>query len=195
MNVVNRGSLMADAGTVDRFDGIYRTHYRSILAYFRRRVESLEDAQDLADEVFVVAWRRFEKVPQGKEARLWLYGVARNVLANHRRSRWSARRLMARVAFEPIHPSAGPAEAMLAAETDHELMRAVAALRRRDREVLRLAYWDELSRPEIAELLHTSRSNVNVRIHRAVRRLEKSLTGSAHVPVEGPLSPSRETIE
>ena len=186
---------MADAESVDRFDEIYHTQYRSILAYFRRRVESLEDAQDLADEVFVVAWRRFERVPRDEETRLWLYGVARNVLANYRRSRWSARRLMARVAFEPIHPSAGPAETMLAAETDDELMRAVAALRRRDREVLQLAYWDELSRPEIAELLHTSRSNVNVRIHRAVRRLEKLLTGSAHVPIEGPLSTSREMIE
>jgi DNA-directed RNA polymerase specialized sigma24 family protein len=36
-------------------------------------------------ETFAIAWRRVDAIPAGDQARLWLYGVARNVLAEHRR--------------------------------------------------------------------------------------------------------------
>ncbi|MFG2049725.1 RNA polymerase sigma factor [Micromonospora sp. NPDC048935] len=43
------------------------------------------DAADVVAETFLVAWRRRQDMPVGGEARLWLYGVARRVLANQHR--------------------------------------------------------------------------------------------------------------
>ncbi|MET8862767.1 sigma factor [Nonomuraea sp. NPDC004580] len=69
-----------------RFEVIYVAHYADILAYVRRRTESSEDAADALAETFATAWRRFNDVPEGRDARLWLFGVARRVLANGRRA-------------------------------------------------------------------------------------------------------------
>lgn len=51
------------------------------------------DAADAVAETFLVAWRRLGEVPDGREARLWLFGVCRRVLANHRRGELRRRHL------------------------------------------------------------------------------------------------------
>jgi DNA-directed RNA polymerase specialized sigma24 family protein len=65
------------------FDEIYQAHGRAILGYALRRT-SIDAAQDIAAETFLVAWRRIDEVP--KEPLPWLLGVARRILANQRRS-------------------------------------------------------------------------------------------------------------
>lgn len=67
----------------DRFRVLYAAHLNAILGYALRRVAAPEDAADVVAETFLIAWRRCADVPPGGEARLWLYGVARRVLANH----------------------------------------------------------------------------------------------------------------
>src|ERR1700754_4129216 len=69
-----------------RFGKLYRDHGRAVLEYALRRVEAREDAADVVAETFLVVWRRMEEVPMGDAARLWLYGVARHVLANMHRA-------------------------------------------------------------------------------------------------------------
>ena len=67
-----------------RFRELYEANYERILGYALRRVGH-PDALDVVAETFTVAWRRLGRVPDGDEARLWLYGTARRVLANHER--------------------------------------------------------------------------------------------------------------
>ena len=54
-----------------RFDESYDQHFREVLAYCLRRGQ-VDDAYDAANEVFAIAWRRIEDVPQGSSARPWL---------------------------------------------------------------------------------------------------------------------------
>ena len=68
-----------------RFEEVYLAHRGSILGYVLRRTDNPDDAADVIAETFLTAWRRLEDVPRDAEARLWLYGVARRVLANHHR--------------------------------------------------------------------------------------------------------------
>ncbi|MBG0823278.1 hypothetical protein HS048_21335 [Planomonospora sp. ID91781] len=70
-----------------RFEKVYLDTYEQILGYAIRRCDCAQDAADVVAETFEIAWRRIEDLPVGDEARLWLYGVARNVVANHRRGR------------------------------------------------------------------------------------------------------------
>src|SRR6201999_686174 len=81
-----------------RFTKLYRDHGRAILEYALRRVADREDAADVVAETFLVVWRRMEEVPIGDGARLWLYGVARNVLANMHRAERRRTRLGRRLA-------------------------------------------------------------------------------------------------
>ena len=77
-------ALPRDLGE-QRFARLYRDHARGILGYALRRCPDPEDAADVVAETFLAAWRRLPEVPIGEEARLWLYGTARLVLANQRR--------------------------------------------------------------------------------------------------------------
>ncbi|MFD0743159.1 RNA polymerase sigma factor [Phytohabitans flavus] len=70
------------------FDELYNGHYLDIVRYGVRRLAEVDAAADLAQEVFVVAWRRRDQVPDNSLP--WLYGVARRLLANHRRAQGRA---------------------------------------------------------------------------------------------------------
>src|SRR6202035_3680251 len=68
-----------------RFEAVYAAHHGPILGYVLRRTSNPDDAADVIAETFLTAWRRLEDMPSDPQARLWLYGVARRVLANHHR--------------------------------------------------------------------------------------------------------------
>ncbi len=68
-----------------RFEEIYTANHAAITGYALRRTENPDDAADVIAETFLTCWRRLGDVPDGGNARLWLYGVARRVLANHHR--------------------------------------------------------------------------------------------------------------
>ena len=160
-------SAMADGR--DRFERIYREHFRAVLRFAAVRIDP-ERAKDVAAETFLVAWRRLDEVPA--EPRAWLLGVARKVIAGQFRSdaRRDALALRLRGEEEPLDSDL--AEGL--ADRDGVLT-AFAALRARDREVLRLVAWDGLSPADAAEVLDITQLAFNVRLHRARRRLEREL--------------------
>src|SRR5690349_12622041 len=75
------------------FRALYERHRDDVWRYLRRRSDH-HVAEDLTAEVFVVAWRR--RPDLSAEALPWLYGVARHVLANHRRATMRATALAER---------------------------------------------------------------------------------------------------
>src|ERR1700729_3008077 len=92
-----QGSLGEELARV-RFGKLYRDQARAILSYALTRVDDPDDAPDAVAETFLVAWRRLEEVPIGPRERLWLYGVARRVIANLHRSARRRTRLAERLA-------------------------------------------------------------------------------------------------
>ena len=68
-----------------RFEAVYAAYHGPVLGYVLRRTGNPDDAADVLADTFLTAWRRLEDLPPEPAARLWLYGVARRVLANHRR--------------------------------------------------------------------------------------------------------------
>jgi RNA polymerase sigma-70 factor (ECF subfamily) len=140
--------------------------YDALLAYARRRV-GLEQARDVVSETFLVAWRRFEEVPE--DALPWLYGVARRVLANQRRA--SRRRAALLVRLE-----SQPGQLHVADEANGGcVLNALAQLPERDREVLMLLVWEGLDVGQAAEVLGCSAAAVSLRLHRARKRLRAAL--------------------
>ena len=166
----------------DRFRDLFDHHHRAVMAYFARRMPNEEDAFDATEDVFLVAWRRLGRVPEGDAALPWLYGVARNVLANHRRGHARLSRLRRKIAAEPAYPSPGTASAAVRSVQEEQLLRALATLRNKDREVLLLTYWEQLSHEDIGHVLGCSTEAVHVRRYRAVKRLGNALGQSGHIP-------------
>ena len=155
-----------------RYRRLFDGYHRDIYAYCRRRTDA-QTAADCAAETFLVAWRRLADVPSGDAALPWLYGVARRTLANEFRG--SRRRRQLRDSLQNVQPESDPSPEMvvLRREQDEQVLRALAALRPRDREVLQLALWEGLPHEVIAEMLECSTKAVTQRIYRATRHVCK----------------------
>jgi RNA polymerase sigma-70 factor (ECF subfamily) len=151
-----------DGEDTARFEQLFRAHYARVLAYARRR--GAFDAEEIAAETFLVAWRRVEAVP-GTELP-WLLAVARRVLANQRRRSATQERAAASAAAERQRHTE------LDAGLDMSLRRALLQLSEIDRELLTLVAWDGLSPAEAGRVLGLSSVGARVRLHRARRRLQ-----------------------
>ncbi|QDW62236.1 RNA polymerase sigma factor [Oerskovia sp. KBS0722] len=170
--------MSRDSAVEAAFATMYRETYPHVLAYLRRRVD--DGAEDLASEVYAVAWRSWGRVP-AEEMRPWLFGVARNVLANGHRATDRRRRLELRVSGErgPVVDDGALADMSI------DLRRAWALLDETDREVLSLVSWDGLTSNEAARVLGCSRAAYSMRLTRARRRLRRSLDAVESESVPG----------
>jgi RNA polymerase sigma-70 factor (ECF subfamily) len=161
-----------------RFRDIYGAYQRHVLAYFLRRTDATS-ARDCAAETFLVAWRRIDDVPAGDRTLPWLYGVSRRVLANQRRSRDRYIALGQKLTVGR-DPNPSPEVVVLRRAEDKEMLDAVARLRPEDREIIRLAVWEELPRAQIGEVIGTSAHAITQRLHRITKQLAKDLSHPAN---------------
>jgi RNA polymerase sigma-70 factor (ECF subfamily) len=163
-----------------RFRALFEAEARGVLGYAMRRVEQREDAADVVAETFSVAWRRIGHVPPEPEARLWLYGVARRILANQRRGALRRERLGERLREElrlTVQAGAEAGDGGAAAAVGD----ALARLSEQDREVLLLANWEGLTPKEIGVVIGVPSATARTRLHRARGRLRAELEGSGQV--------------
>lgn len=157
----------------DWFTSLYAADYEHIFRYGLRRLADRDASAELAQEVFVVAWRRRAEVPE--RSLPWLYGVARRLLANQWRSRRSAPDLLpiTDVDLERLAGSSGADTSVGVAD----IWAALANLNDLDQEILRLVGWEELTVSEAAKVLGCTGATAAVRLHRARRRLAEAMSG------------------
>lgn len=155
----------------ERFELLYRQHFRAVLGYALARLDP-ERARDVAAETFLVAWRRLGDVPD--DPLPWLYGVARKVTAGQLRGDGRREALRARIVARDPLPGlpADPADVIARREA---ALAALDTLSDTDREALTLAAWHGLDGRQAAEALGISRLSFAVRLHRARSRLSAAL--------------------
>lgn len=163
---------MDDVARHARLDAWFRAHGDRVLAYLLHRTDR-QTAEDVLQEVFVTAFRKAAEVPEPPIG--WLLGTARRLLANATRGDQRRDRLAARVAGQASVVSAGRDE-----EAGDVVASALAQLSARDREVLTLSAWYELTAEEAAQALGCSSSAYSVRLHRARHRLADRLRAAGY---------------
>lgn len=148
------------------FEALFRTTREALLGYLMRRT-SAEDAADLLAEVYLVAWRRRADLPAGEERRLWLFGAARRLLAEH-----------VRVAIKRTDAESEGAVSTESVATDQDqrgeiVRRALASLGPLDRELVTLTTWEGLGPADAARVVGLTPGTARVRLHRARARLAR----------------------
>ena len=176
-DVTNSGTETNDSEAAwrrHRFRLLYQANHDDLWRYCIRRANSTEEAEEALAETFTVAWRRLDVVPGGYETRPWLFGVARNQLRTGWRKNKRAAELSDRLidAHDRRH---SPDHADEVANQPSAVLTAIATLREKDQEILRLAAWEELPHAEIATLIGCSDNAVGIRVHRAKGRLAKAM--------------------
>ena len=132
-------------------------------------------------ETFLVAFRKragYER--RYHDARPWLYGIATNLVAQHRREEARQFRLRHAAGPDPVqHDHAERAALDVTAQSIRApLAEAVAALAPPDRDVLLLIAWEQLSYDEVARALSIPVGTVRSRLHRARTKIREALVGT-----------------
>src|SRR5438270_339765 len=127
------------------FATLYEQRYGAVRAYASRRAGA-DAADEIAAETFLIAWRRWDALPE--EPLPWLYGVARNVVLRHQEA--ARRQTLAR---EAAGRERQPAAVQADLSEDPVLWAAWERLRPADREALGLVAWEGLSVAEAARVV------------------------------------------
>lgn len=157
--------MSEEARRREAFEVLYASHADAVYRYALRRAGRDVDPDDVVAETFAICWRRIDAVPRGRELP-WLYGTARRVLANQRRSVGRQERLRTRLEAEP------PVTSEAAAAEEGTARAVLDRLAPRDREILLLATWERLATADIAVALGISENAVYIRLHRARQRFQ-----------------------
>ncbi len=158
-----------------RFRELYQSSYRKLLAYARRRTATPEDAEDVVSETFRIAWARLDELEKADSPIAWLYGVARRVLSNQRRSQGRSAALVVRLGGIATETEEDTAAETAAAR--HELdavAEAMRSLSEQDQEILALAAFEGATPAEIAAVLGISGARARTNLFRARPRLRRS---------------------
>ena len=147
----------------EKFEALFLENADLVRRYIARRHIG-DDVDDLAAEVFTIAWQRYSTIPDGSELP-WLYRTAWNVLAN-------AHRKVVPFATENL-PDSGEYDTADIVVADARLQWCWQQLEPRDREVLRLAAWEGLNGRELALALDISEGGASAALSRARTRLRE----------------------
>jgi RNA polymerase sigma-70 factor (ECF subfamily) len=178
-----KGTDLLDPQERTRFEQIVLPHMDAAFNLSRWLLRSRADAEDLAQEGLLRAYRFFRGY-QGGDARAWLLQIVRNACYS-----WLEKNRPMELATpfdEEIHPqaSATPEAIAIAGDNREQLRRALEGLPPRFREVIILREMEECSYKEIAAITGIPIGTVMSTLARARERLQRSLNVGQEVPRE-----------
>lgn len=156
-----------------KFRRAFDEHFDAITRYCFRRLPA-NQANDAAANVFAVAWKKIDQLPDDDHTLLWLYGVARNEVSTFRRSLRRAATLREKLARQPNYPEPGPETVVVRNAEQSQILEALRSLNHSDQEILRLRAYEGLSLNEISIALDCSPEAAKKRSARAMKRLQKA---------------------
>ena len=184
---LDRDRALVEAARIDpaRFEALYRKYLAQVYSYAFYELGDHHDAEDATERTFVAALtnlHRFEERARPEDGRgastfrVWLFRIARNVVADRQRARF--RRPEEQLdAASAVASTADPAAEVARREEASAAWQAVARLPGDRRRAVVLRFVDEMSTAEIAGVLGRSEGAVRVLIHRALRTVARDLDG------------------
>jgi RNA polymerase sigma-70 factor (ECF subfamily) len=172
--------IAASRAEPDRFASLFDRHAPHIHRYLARRV-GRQAADDLVAETFLVAFgKRAGYDPRFRDARPWLYGIATNLVGQHRREEVRQFRLRQAAGPAPVQNDCAERTVvnLTAQSVRAQLAEALAGLAESDRDVLLLIAWEQLSYDEVARSLGIPIGTVRSRLYRARTKVRQALAST-----------------
>ncbi len=184
--------LAARSGNKAAFGRLVEQHLSMVHHIAKRLVENQELAWELAQDAFLQAYLSLAKLREPASFQPWLHSIVRNVCRSHLRNQqhitysWEAFSGESQLPAM-LHPSAGdPQSTWEIAERNHQIQTALATLSAKNRSVLWLFYFEQLSIAEIAAQLDVSVNAVKGRLHQSRKQLRVQLASLVE-PVDHPM--------
>lgn len=152
-----------------KIEELVNGHQREIINFHFRFVGNRFDAEDLAQETFIKAYKKLDTLKDPAKAKSWLYTIARNTVIDFFRKNKNKDIALGDALLENV---AGTAVAdyqsqAINMEVSKELDRCIDKLVKEDRAIIKLLYYEGFSYKEIAELLRINENTLKSRLHRA----------------------------
>lgn len=162
---------LTDQLAVDRrgFEAFYRREYRGVVALAYALSGSRSGAEDLAQEAFIAAHRRWDRIVDYEKPEAWVRRVVANMAVSALRRRAAEAKALTRLAGERRQPLP-PLEA-----ADDEFWATVRGLPPRQAQAITLFYLEDRSVAEIADILDCSPATAKVHLHRGRQTLATRL--------------------
>jgi RNA polymerase sigma-70 factor (ECF subfamily) len=156
------------------FSQIYDAHVEKIFRFIFLKVNSQDIAQDLCSETFLRAWQCFKDNKKIDNYNAFLYQIARNLVIDHYRERGRTQTISAD--YVPIMDPNQNLEGKTLQDSDMSVIQSeLINLKPEYQEVIIWHYIEDLSVPEIAEMLDKKEGTVRVKLHRALKALKSRL--------------------
>jgi RNA polymerase sigma-70 factor (ECF subfamily) len=170
----------ARAGRTEAFGRLVERHQDYIYNAVRHLVSDRDDAEDIAQQVFVKAYEGLESFAGRAKFSTWLYGIMLNCVRTYRRRRgratvFSVEGGREEGAGDPPSEADGPERATMRGERVQRVRDAIAGLDPDHREIIVLREIRGLSYEELAEVLEVAPGTVKSRLYRARRQLKEKL--------------------
>jgi len=157
------------------FSQIYDQYINKIYRFIYLKVSSQEKAQDLCSETFLRGWRAFkENKNKIDNPQAFLYRIARNLVIDHYREKGRTE-VVSTDSVPIIDPQANLEEDSLLESDLNDIRTALVGIKNEYQEIIIWHYIEDLSVPEIAQVLDKSEGAVRVMLHRALKSLKKEV--------------------
>jgi RNA polymerase sigma-70 factor (ECF subfamily) len=180
-DVAKKDSVDEDGALVDRyragdraaFDELVQRHQRAVLQLVRRYVKSEEDAKDVTQRTFIRCFERLDSFRFESKFRTWLYRIAVNLALDHLRGDRTSESVP--IEDDVAFTNSLGTEKLVAAEVWRKVVTRLAELPPRQRLVVELRVFHDLSFEEIAAIVDSTEDAAKVNYHHAVKRLRSLL--------------------
>jgi len=173
VDILRNKRIAATAEVSYSVEAIYIQHHKSVYNYIAFRINNHHDAEELANDVFVEAIQGLGNYKHNFPMEGWLIGIARHIVTDYLRKTMRRKFVPFDSIFELVSADKLPEEIAVINEDSRELMKAMAKLRDKERNILSMKFATELKHSEIAAILSISESHVGVTAHRAMNKLKK----------------------
>ena len=174
--------LMAKAatGSDTAFEELYRRYARRLKGFFFMQLGGDEElAADATHDVFLRAYEARDRYQEGRKVDTWLFTIAYNICRNHYRSNAYEAQLMASLDAEPVTDQQIEVE-LDAALLDEALAQVLSELPAPLHQLFSLHYQEELTIPQIAEIVGIAEGTVKSRLHKTMNMIRNKLKNYAN---------------
>ena len=154
---------------LEKIDDLVNEHQGEIINLHFRFVGNRFDAEDLAQETFIKAYKKIDTLRDQRKAKGWLYTIARNTAMDFFRKNKNKEVALGDALIEGIAQTAAIThqDKAISNEISRELDRIIDRLANEDRAIVRLLYYEGFSYKEIAEMLRMNENTLKSHLHRA----------------------------
>ena len=165
----------AAAGSDTAFEELYRRYARRLKGFFFMQLGGDEElAADATHDVFLRAYEARSRYQEGRKVDTWLFTIAYNICKNHYRSNAYEAQLLASLDAEPVSNQQIEVD-LDAAILDEALAQVLNELPAPLHQIFSLHYQEELTIPQIAEIVGVPEGTVKSRLHKTMNIIRKKL--------------------